>query len=62
MLGPLLFIIYVNDLPRSINQFVNLVIYADDTSVLVSAETWKIWNQNLTLIYIILLTGFPLMD
>jgi len=42
MLGPLLFIIYVNDLPRSINQFVNLVIYADDTSVLVSAETWKI--------------------
>ena len=38
ILGPLLFIIYVNDLPRGINQFANPVTYADDTSVLVSAQ------------------------
>jgi len=38
ILGPLLFIIYVNDLPHGINQFVNPIIYADDTSVLVSAK------------------------
>jgi len=38
ILGPLLFIIYVNDLPRVINKFANPVIYADDTSVLVSAK------------------------
>ena len=38
ILGPLLFIIYVNDLPSGINQFANPVIYADDTSVLVSAK------------------------
>jgi hypothetical protein len=38
ILGPLLFIIYMNDLPRGINQFANPVIYADDTSVLVSAQ------------------------
>ena len=38
ILGPLLFIIYVNDLPRCVNQFANPVIYADDTSVLVSAK------------------------
>jgi hypothetical protein len=28
----------VNDLPRGINQFANPVIYADDMSVLVSAQ------------------------
>ena len=38
ILGPLLFIIYVNDFPRGINQFANPVICADDTSVLVSAQ------------------------
>jgi len=40
-LGPLLFVIYVNDLPRSINKFASSVIYADDTSVLVSANNLK---------------------
>jgi hypothetical protein len=30
ILGPLLFIIYVNDLPRGVNQFANPVIFADE--------------------------------
>jgi hypothetical protein len=38
ILGPLLFIIYVNDLPRGINQIARPVIYADDMSVLVTAK------------------------
>jgi len=38
ILGPLLFIIYVNDLPHGIKQFANPIIYTDDTSVLVSAK------------------------
>lgn len=38
ILGPLLFIIYVNDLPYSINQFARPVLYADDTSILVTAK------------------------
>ena len=38
ILGPLLLIIYMNDVPRGINQFSNPVIYADDMSVLVSAK------------------------
>ena len=41
ILGSLLFVIYVNDLPRSINKFASSVIYADDTSVLVSAINLK---------------------
>jgi hypothetical protein len=31
----------VNDLPRGINQFARTVIYADDTSVLVTAKNLK---------------------
>ena len=38
ILGPLLFTIYVNDFPCGVNQFANPVIYADDTSVLVSTK------------------------
>jgi hypothetical protein len=41
ILGPLLFIIYVNDLPCVINHFARPVIYADDTSVLVTAKNLK---------------------
>jgi hypothetical protein len=41
ILGPLLFIIYVNDLPSVIHQFARPVIYADDTSILVTAKNLK---------------------
>jgi len=41
ILGPLLFVIYANDLPRSINRFASPVTYADDTSVLASANGLK---------------------
>ena len=38
ILGPLLFIIYLNDLPYGLKQDNLPVIYADDTSVLLTAE------------------------
>jgi hypothetical protein len=41
ILGPLLFIIYVNCLPSVIHQFARPVIYADDTSILVTAKNLK---------------------
>jgi len=41
ILGPLLFVIYVNDLPCSINKLASPVVYVDDTNVLVSAKNLK---------------------
>jgi hypothetical protein len=38
ILGPLLFIIYLNDLPYRLHQGAKPVIYADDTSVLLMAK------------------------
>jgi hypothetical protein len=38
ILGPLLFIIYINDLPPTINTLSIPVIFADDTSVITSSK------------------------
>jgi hypothetical protein len=38
ILGPLLFIIYINDLPPTMNTLSELIILADDTSVIISSS------------------------
>lgn len=38
ILGPLLYVIYVNDLPKVIDEGVDVVLYADDTSAIVSSK------------------------
>jgi hypothetical protein len=35
-LGPLLFLLYINDLPKIINNFTISIIFVDDTSILLS--------------------------
>ena len=36
ILGPLLFLLYINDLPHSINKNNKIVLFADDTSLVIS--------------------------
>jgi hypothetical protein len=36
ILGPLFFLLYVNDLPKASNSNARILLYADDTSVIVS--------------------------
>jgi hypothetical protein len=40
ILGPLLFVIYINDLPPTINNLSKPTIFADDTSVLISSKNF----------------------
>jgi hypothetical protein len=38
VVGPLLFIIYINDLPLCINELAKVFLFADDTSILVTGK------------------------
>jgi hypothetical protein len=40
MLGPLLFNIYINDFPLEINKISEIIMYADDTSVLFTTKNY----------------------
>ena len=51
VLGPLLFIVYVNDLPMSVKHVLKAILFADDTSVTVTDKDHDSFKQktNLTL-------------
>ena len=46
-LGPLLFKIYVNDLPLRINSVSEPILFADDASALISSRSFEdLWSAN----------------
>jgi hypothetical protein len=47
LLGPLLFLIYVNDLQTSIDQDCKVLLYADDTAILFSHNDTRVISEKL---------------
>jgi hypothetical protein len=47
ILGPLLFLMYINDLSKIINKEYSMVLYADDASLLIADSNKKDFEANL---------------
>jgi hypothetical protein len=47
ILGPLLFLLYVNDIPNVISDIFNPVLYADDTSLTITNSNSQMFEINL---------------
>ena len=47
--GASAFIIYINDLPRHIYRFTNVVLFADDTIILITEKNYENLNQKIRL-------------
>jgi hypothetical protein len=47
ILGPLFFLLYVNDVPKVSNSNVRIMLYADDTSVTVSTLSLRDFELNM---------------
>ena len=47
VLGPLLFLIYINDFPLSINKLADTILFADDTSIVISNTNPEDFNNTI---------------
>ena len=47
VLGPFLFLVYINDFPQTINNVANTILFADDTSIIISNDNAQDFENNI---------------
>ena len=51
ILGPLLFLFYINDLPRTLNNISITVLFADDSSVIITNKNSMNFKQKIIMVF-----------
>jgi hypothetical protein len=51
ILGPLLFLLYINDLPQIANENSKIILYADDTSLIIANPNPTNFGNNINKIF-----------
>jgi hypothetical protein len=51
ILGPLLFLLYINDLPKIINNKSLLILFSDDTSILFTSSKLSNYNKDIHTVF-----------